>query len=94
MIESKKKTRKNSLQTFQKSVEITYANRLDEHEIECFHFYNGEPVLDVTECERWYSVFGRIRLTSVLTTPEILDRRILFVPLYSQTSNSLFDPLW
>ena len=42
-----KEPRKNSLQTFQKSVEITYANRRDEHEIECFHFYYGEPVLGV-----------------------------------------------
>ena len=46
MIESKE-PRKNILQTFQKSVEITYANRLDEHEIEYFHFYYGEPLLGV-----------------------------------------------
>ena len=46
MIESKE-PRKNSLETLQKSLEMTYANRLDEHEIECFHFYYGEPVLGV-----------------------------------------------
>ena len=42
----------------------------------------------------WYSIFGKIRMISVLTTPLILDGCILFVSLYSQTSNSLFDPLW
>ena len=75
MIESKE-PRKNSLQTFQKSVEITYANRLDEHEIECFHFCYSEPVLDVDwmwmlMCFPCYivfngAVFGRIRLTDLL----------------------------
>ena len=55
----------------------------------------------LTECERsmlrspsWYSVFGRMKLTSVLTMPVILDGHILFVSLYSERNNSLFDPIW